>query len=172
MGVLNNSEKEVTKEGAKSILREGDNTLRSTAKPTVVDLISASTITSTSYGAISWVELDGESQVGFTMKVTGLEDASGNTPAAKADFAWYLAFGSSAQTSISDDDAIRTGTWSSGSDPEVFTDEKDYQLSCLANAYDNGNRVFTADAKRIGIAVKKAGTSAGDPVVSVSAFKF
>jgi len=171
MGVLTPFENEVTSDRVKPITRNSDKTLRTTAKPTVNGLLTASTVTSATYSNIMWVDLDGESQLGFTMKVTGLEDASGNTPAAKADFSWYYTFGDASQVLIDDDDSIRTGTWSSGSTPEVFTDDNDYQFCCLANGYDNGYRVFTSDAKRIGISVKKAAGSAGDPVVSISAFK-
>jgi len=65
---------------------------------------------------------------------------------------------------------IRVHTWSAAN-PGIPVNDNDYQLTCIANGYDNGARVFTADAKRIGIAVKEAAGSVTDPVVSIAAFK-
>ena len=170
MGVLTPFENEVTQDRAKPITRNSDKTLRTTAKPTTTDLLTASTISSASYGNIMWVELDGESQVSFTMKVVGTEDASGNTGAATADFAWFYAYGTAAPALTTNEGAIRVHTWSAAN-PGIPVNDNDYQLTCIANGYDNGARVFTADAKRIGIAVKEAAGSVTDPVVSIAAFK-
>jgi hypothetical protein len=136
--------------------------------PQIVPVATDLEMTGSDWSEIQWVDLaGGEGQVTFQMKVAGAEDASGNTPAADALARFFLAYGVSTPTVVTDAEAMREGEFDVSGDPQTWSNAADRKLSAEDSATGSYYETFTADALKIGVAFKKTG--AQDSVISCQA---
>ena len=133
--------------------------------PQIVPVATELEVTGADWSEIQWVDLSGgEGQATFQLKVTGAEDASGNTPAADALARFFLAYGESAPTFVTDAEAMREGAFDASADPQTWQNAADRKLHADASSTGSYYETFTADARLIGVAFKKSGSE--DSVVS------